>query len=106
MTGEHDGQPLTWIERFWVVRSLKLAERQACTLRRRLAQAVAAITELNVPRQGKKRFTEEEALAAAVEALIAQHRVAGLLRLDYQTQLTRPSLRRGPSGATVTAPPG
>lgn len=94
MTGEHDGQPLTWIERCWVVRSLKLAERQERTLRQRLAQALAAITELNVPRQGKKRFTEEAALAAAVEALIAQHRVAGLLRLDYQSRLeTRPKRR-------------
>jgi transposase len=106
VTGEHDGRALTWTEQRWVVRSLKLAECQERTLRRRLEQAVAAIAELNVPGRGKKRFTEEAALAAAVEALIAKHRVAGLLQVDYQTQIeVRPKRRYRDRPARVERTP-
>ena len=94
VTGAHDGQPLTWIEQRLVVRSLKLAERQGRALQQRLAQATAAIAELNVVRQGKKRFTEEAALTETVEALIAKHRVAGLLEVDYQTHIDERPKRR------------
>lgn len=94
ITAEHDGQPLTWIEQRLVVRSLKLAERQERALHQRLEQATAAIAELNVAGQGKKRFTDESALAEAVEAIIAKHRVAGLLEVDYQTHLDERPKRR------------
>ena len=94
ITTEHDGQPLSWIEQRLVVRSLKLAERQERALDQRLKQARAAITELNVAGQGKKRFTDEAALAETVEALIAKHRVAGLLEVDYQIHLDERPKRR------------
>lgn len=94
ITTEHDGQPLTWIEQRLVVRSLKLAERQERALHQRLEQATAAIAELNVTGQGKKRFTDEAALAEAVEAIIAKHRVAGLLEVDYQTPIDERPKRR------------
>jgi transposase len=94
ITGEHDGQELTWIERRLVVRSLKLAERQERALHQRLKQATAAIAELNVTGQGKKRFTDEAALAKTVEALIAKHRVAGLLEVDYHAHIDGRPKRR------------
>lgn len=94
ITAEHDGQPLTWIEQRLVVRSLKLAERQERALDQRLEQATAAIAELNVTGQGKKRFTDEAALAETVEALIAKHRVAGLLEVNYQTHIDERPKRR------------
>jgi transposase len=87
VTTDHDRPKLAWTEQRWVIHSLPLAERQARTLRQRLSQAQAAIADLNVPRQGKKRFTEPTTLATAVEAILAQYRVAGLLHLDYQTQV-------------------
>lgn len=94
INAEHEGQPLTWIEQRLVVRSLKLAERQERALDQRLAQATAAIAELNVAGQGKKRFTDEAALAETVEALIARHRVAGLLEVNYQTHIDERPKRR------------
>jgi transposase len=70
-----------------VVRSIKLAERQERALRQRLEQARAAMTDLTVPCQGKKRVTDESALREAIEGLMAKHRVAGLLHVDYQTHI-------------------
>jgi transposase len=94
LTFDQEGQTLEWTEQHWVIPSLKWAERQARALRQRLNQAQTAIEELNVPRQGKKRFTEPTALATAVEAILGQYRVAGLLQLDYHTQSeTRPKRR-------------
>jgi len=94
ITGERDGQELTWIERRLVVRSLKLAERQERALHQRLKQATAAIAELNVTGQGKKRFIDKAALAKTVEALIAKHRVAGLLEVDYHAHIDGRPKRR------------
>jgi len=94
LTLKRDGRTLEWTEQRWLVQSLTLAERQARTLRQRLSQAQAAIAALTVPRQGKKRFTEPTALATAVEAILAQHRVTGLLQLDYHTQVETRSKRR------------
>jgi len=45
------------------------------------------MTDLTVPRQGKKRFTDESALREAIEGLTAEHRVGGLLHVDYQTHI-------------------
>jgi transposase len=94
VTGEHDSQPLTWIEQRLVVRSLKLAERQERALHQRLEQATAAMAKLNVTGQGKQRFTDVTALAETVEALIAKHRVAGLLEVDYQIHIDERPKRR------------
>lgn len=94
ITAEHNGQVLTWIEQRLVIRSLKLAERQERALDQRLEQAMAAIAERNVAGQGKKRFTDEAILAETVEALIAKHRVAGLLEVNYQTHLDERPKRR------------
>lgn len=94
LTAEHNGQPLTWIEQRLVVRSLKLAERQERALHQRLEQATAAIAELNITGQGKKRFTDEAALAEAVEAIVAKHRVAGLLKVNDQIHLDERPKRR------------
>lgn len=47
-----------------------------------------------MPRQGKKRFTEPGALSTAVEAILAQYRVAGLLQLNYHTQVETHAKRR------------
>jgi transposase len=94
VTTAQNGPPLTWREQRWVVRSLKLAERQEQALRQRLAQASAAIIDLTAPRRGKPRFTEEAVLRAAVTALLAKYGVAGLLRIEYQSDLEERSKRR------------
>jgi transposase len=74
---------LTWIERRLVVRSLAQAATATAALHQRLAQAEAAITALNTPKQGKTPFTTAVALQEAAEAVVNRHAVAGLLTLTY-----------------------
>ena len=53
-------------------------------------------------RRGKKRFREVETLRQAAEAMVAQHRVQGLLRLSYQEiRRERPTRRYRNRPATV-----
>lgn len=79
---EVEGQTLEWEEQRLVVRSLKQAERQEKGLNGRLDQAQHAIADLNRRGRGRKRLDEPD-LRAAVEAMIDQHRVRGLLQVEY-----------------------
>lgn len=88
-----DGQTVTWTERQLLVRSLAQAKAGETALQSRLAKAQAALDELNQHKQGKKRFTEVEALRLAAEKIIDQQEVAGLLSLDYQEQVQERTVR-------------
>ncbi len=71
---------LTWQERVLVVRSHAYVETQRHHLQDRLDKAQAALLALTPPvGRGKRQITEEVALESAVEAVLAKHRVAGLL---------------------------
>jgi transposase len=59
-----------------------------------LAQAQAAVTALNARGRGKRRFTAPPALQAAVEAILTQYRVQGLLAVRYTEQVQKRLLRR------------
>jgi len=76
------GQTLEWEEQRLVVRSLKQAERQEKALNERLEQAQHAIADLNRRGRGRKHLAEPD-LRAAVEARLEQHRVRGLLQVEY-----------------------
>lgn len=76
------GQTLEWEEQRLVVRSLKQAERQEKALNERLEQAQQAIADLNRRGRGRKHLAEPD-LRAAVEARLEQHRVRGLLQVEY-----------------------
>jgi transposase len=78
LTEEVDSRTVTWTEHRWVVRSAAYAAAQQTALERRLAKAVAALQELPVPRQGKKRLSAEE-LQVAAAAIVAETGVTGLL---------------------------
>ncbi len=106
------GEPLAWTERRLVVRSLSWAQAQGRALEARLSTALAAIAHLNERAQGKKRFTAETALQAAVEQLVTQYRVQGLLTCTYQQEArtcrvraygSRPARTRVEQQVTVVA---
>lgn len=102
LTAEVAGHALAWTERRLVVRSRQLARAGERALCARLAQARAAVTALNVRGRGKRRFTELPALQAAVEAILQQHRVPGLLAVHYTERVRKRLLRRyGSRPATV-----
>jgi transposase len=77
------GETIAWTERRLVVRSLHLAHAQQRALEARLSKALAAIAHLNERAQGKKRFTDETEVQAAVEQLVQHYQVQGLLTLTY-----------------------
>jgi transposase len=94
LSAEVAGNRFVWTERRLVVRSRQLARAGAAALRARLAKAQAAVTTLNDRGRGKRRFTELPALQAAVEAVMTQHRVQGVLVVRYTERVRKRPLRR------------
>ncbi len=93
LTAEVEGQTVIWTERRLVLRSLKQAQAAEAALRARLAKAQCALAALNEKGRGKKRFRDVESLRQAAEALVAQHRVQGLLRLGYEEEVREQPVR-------------
>ena len=78
------GQSVAWTERRLVLRSIAQAEVQQAALEQRLTKASAALAECNVYKRGKKRHTEIAPVRQKAGALLAQHRVNGLLHVAYE----------------------
>jgi len=75
---------LTWQERVLVVRSQAYAEAQHRHLEERLEKAQEVLLALTPPvGRGKRQISEETALQSAAEAVLAKHRVSGLLTYTY-----------------------
>ena len=83
---EQSGQRQPWQERRLVVRSLAVAASQEKSVRTRVARAVAEINALDERQQGTKLLPDEATARAAAEALIANHRVAGLVQGAVTTE--------------------
>ena len=88
------GQTITWCERRLVIRSLQQAAAATTALHNRLAQAEAAITALNQPKQGRTPLTTIAALQTAAEALLKHHAVIGLLTLTYTQTVQERRVRK------------
>src|SRR6266516_2407531 len=84
---DQSGQSQTWQERRLVVRSLAWAARQEQSLRQRVACAVTELNVLDKRKQGKTRLPDEAAAAQAVVAILAKHRVAGLVTVTVTTDV-------------------
>jgi transposase len=91
---DHSGQPRTWQERRLVVRSLALAARQEQSLRHRVARAVTEINALDERKQGKPLLLDEMAASQAAAAILAQHRVEGLVHVTVLTEAREHVKRR------------
>ena len=82
-----DGKTVSWEERVIVVQSPAHAEQQACGLEKRLDAAQKEIRALTPPvGRGKRQFRVEEGLMAALAGVMEEHRVAGLLNVEYEQQ--------------------
>jgi hypothetical protein len=57
-------------------------------LEKRLCHAEAQLTALTPPRgRGKRQITDEATLAAAIDRVLTEHRVDGLLRVTWEKQV-------------------
>ncbi len=91
---DQSGQPHTWQERRLVVRSLAFAARQEQSLRQRVARAVTEINALDERKQGKPRLPDEAAASQAAAAIMAKHRVEGLVHVTVTTEVHEHVKRR------------
>jgi transposase len=81
-----------WTERRWPVRSLAYALAQEAALERRLENALQALRDLVVPRQGKKQLVHAELMQAA-GAIVKREGVEGLLSYTAQALMTTRQVR-------------
>jgi transposase len=104
---DDDGQAqaVSWTERVLVTRSRDLAQAQATHLEQRLTAAMRALYALTpVPGKGKRQIRDAAALEHAIQQTLAQHRVVGLLTVEWgtETQTVTRQLKRGrPSAHSV-----
>ncbi len=79
-----------WSERVLVVRSPVHAERQTAGLEKRLAHAEQKLAALTPARgRGKRQIREEAPLVEAIDHVLKEQRVDGLLRIEWEPQIER-----------------
>src|SRR5881396_412644 len=79
---------MTWSERVLVLRSPIHADQQATGLEKRLRHAETQLTALTPPRgRGKRQITDEATLVEAIDLVLKEHRVVGLLSLAWEQQV-------------------
>jgi len=77
-----------WHERVLVVRSPLHADQQAAGLEKRLCHAETKLATLTPPRgRGKRQITDEATLLGAIDRVLKEHRVEGLLRVTWEKQV-------------------
>jgi transposase len=84
-----------WTERVLVIYSPTLAQSAYRGLRGRLQRAEEKLLALTpAPGRGKRQYDELAPLQAEAEAILQQHRVAGLLQVSYQRQVSQRQVRK------------
>jgi transposase len=82
------GSDVEWRERVLVVRSPMHATQQAAGLEKRLRHAETQLTALTPPRgRGKRQITDEATLVEAIDRVLKDQRVDGLLRVAWEKQV-------------------
>jgi transposase len=82
------GNAAAWPERVLVVRSPMHADQQAAGLEKRLCHAETKLAALTPPRgRGKRQITDEATLVAAIDLVLTEHRVDGLLSVTWEKQV-------------------
>ncbi len=94
LTAMYAGKALGWEERRLVVRSLRQAQAAAAALEARLQQAQASIQALTERKPGKEVYAAAGTLRQAVEKLLAQNEVAGLLQVEITEQVQAQHVRK------------
>src|SRR6266849_4886000 len=79
---------MAWSERVLVVRSPMHATQQATGLETRLHHAETKLAALTPPRgRGKRQITDEATLVEAIDLVLTEHRVDGLLSVTWEKQV-------------------
>src|SRR6266567_1767895 len=82
------GGDMAWSERVLVLRSPLHADQQATGLEKRLRHAETQLTALTPPRgRGKRQITDEATLVEAIDLVLKEHRVTGLLSVTWEKQV-------------------
>jgi transposase len=85
--GAPDGNG-AWSERVLVLRSPMHAAQQAAGLEKRLRHAETQLAALTPPRgRGKRQITDETTLVEAIDLVLKEHRVVGMLSLAWEKQV-------------------
>jgi transposase len=87
------GQSQNWLERRFVVQSLRHAKASEAALRARVAKAQTQVEALNRRGRGRKRFEEIDDLRQAVNVIVQRHQVEDFLWLRYEQQGTSHPVR-------------
>jgi transposase len=98
-------QPIAWSERILCVKSFTYAETQRKGLNNRLKRAEAALKALTPPPgRGRKQYTDEAPLQAAIDQILKRYNLNGLLSVTFQRQETHRQKRAygGRPGRTET----
>ncbi len=92
---EVDGQGVLWEERLLVVYSPTLARQARRGLEARLKRAEQELVALTPPRgRGRRQWEDLEALQAAVQRILKQRGVEGLLEVTYMREVERRPIRQ------------
>jgi transposase len=84
-----------WTERVLVIYSPTLAQSAYRGLQGRLQRAEEKLLALTpAPGRGKRQYDELAPLQAEAEAILQQHRVAGLLHVTYERQVSQRQVRK------------
>lgn len=102
VTAQVDGQMHTWQEYRLLVQSLAASQAAQASLLERLQKAEQAVQELTARRQGKPRLTERAEVEEAIQAVLKQFRVEGLLQVQIQEHLHERAYRGRMSGVRRT----
>jgi transposase len=79
-----------WTERVLVMRSPMHATQQAAGLETRLSHAEKTLAALTPPRgRGKRQIPDEVTLLEAIDTVLKEHRVSGLLSVAWEKQIER-----------------
>jgi len=94
-----------WRERVLVVRSPLHANQQAAGLEKRLHHAETALTALTPPRgRGKRQITDEATLVEAIDRVLKDQRVDGLLRVAWEKQVEQTTQYVGRGRGSASRP--
>jgi transposase len=89
-TCEVPGGTEAWTERVLVLRSPMHAQQRAAGLEARLGYAEKKLAALTPPRgRGKRQITDEATLVEAIDTVLTDHRVHGLLSVAWEKQSER-----------------
>jgi transposase len=94
---EVDAEPVTWTERVQLVRTEALAQHHGEQLERRLGEAEAAVRKLTpAVGRGQRQFRVARELREAVRAVLQEHKVEGLLQVQWcrEKYETRPAKKQ------------